>query len=221
MPPTHVRLAPLAWATALLPLVTMHVCYLLSASEQLIPWCLPWFEGCSSISRASRSGTAYFVFKGMMLPACVLMVLFWLGNRYWLHQQGVAPRVWWWLGMGSAVLLALYTVVLGHIGETFHLLRRIGVTGFFGLTYLAQLGLSSSLRQGLWPRWGQRLLMLCGFTLLVGIASVILGAIWPEWYDTMEDGFEWSLAVLINVHSLLVAWLWQRSGFAMRFSLRH
>ena len=60
MPSTPVRLSPLAWATALLPLVTMHVCYLLSASEQLVPWCLPWFEGCTSISRASRSGTAYF-----------------------------------------------------------------------------------------------------------------------------------------------------------------
>lgn len=208
-------LAPLAWATALLPLVAMHGCYLLSASEALVPWCLPWFEGCTSISRAARSGTAYFVFKGLMLPACVLMVLFWLGNRYWLRQQGGEPRVWWWLGMVAAVMLGLYTVVLGHIGETFHLLRRIGVTGFFGLTYLAQLGLSAALRQ-VDPLWGTRLLGLSALTLLVGISSVVLDAVWPAWHDSLEDGYEWSLAVLINLHTLVVAWLWQRSSFAIR-----
>lgn len=216
--PTAVRLAPLAWATALLPLVTMHVCYLLSASEQLVPWCLPWFEGCTSISRASRSGIAYFVFKAGMLPACVCMMLFWWCNRYWLRQLGVEPRGWWWLGMLAALPLALYTVVLGHAGDTPYLLRRIGVVGFFGLTYLAQLGLSASLRNSALSSAGQRLFRLCGVTLLVGIASLILGVIWPEHYDTMDDGFEWTLAVLINLHTLWVAWLWHRSRFAVNFS---
>ena len=218
MSPTSVRLAPLAWATALLPLVTMHVCYLLSASEQLVPWCLPWFEGCTSISRASRSGIAYFVFKAGMLPACVFMLLFWWSNRYWLRQLGVEPRVWWWLGMLAALPLALYTVVLGHAGDTPYMLRRIGVVGFFGLTYLAQLGLSASLRNSAQSAAGRALFRLCGFTLLVGIASLVLGVIWPQHYDTMDDGFEWTLAVLINLHTLWVAWLWQRSGFAVNFS---
>ena len=216
--PTAARLAPLAWATALLPLVTMHVCYLLSASEQLVPWCLPWFEGCTSISRASRSGIAYFVFKAGMLPACVFMLLFWWSNRYWLRQLGVEPGVWWWLGMLAALPLALYTVVLGHAGDTPYMLRRIGVVGFFGLTYLAQLGLSASLRNSAQSAAGRALFRLCGFTLLVGIASLILGVIWPEHYGTMDDGFEWTLAVLINLLTLWVAWLWQRSGFAVNFS---
>ena len=65
---------------------------------------------------------------------------------------------------------------------------------------------------------GKSLLRLCGFTLLMGIASLILGVIWPEHYDTMDDGFEWALAVLINLHTLRVAWLWQRSGFAVNVS---
>ena len=52
----------------------------------------------------------------------------------------------------------------------------------------------------------------------MGIASLILGVIWPEHYDTMDDGFEWALAVLINLHTLRVAWLWQRSGFAVNVS---
>ncbi len=219
MPSTPVRLSPLAWVTALLPLVTMHVCYLLSASEQLVPWCLPWFEGCTSISRASRSGTAYFVFKAGMLPACVCMMLFWWANLHWLRHMQVEPTTWWWLGMLAALPLALYTVVLGHAGETPYMLRRIGVVGFFGLTFLAQLGLSASLRHSAMSAAGRSLLRLCGFTLLVGIVSLILGVIWPEHYDTMDDGFEWALAVLINLHTLWVAWLWQRSGFAVNFSL--
>lgn len=211
-------LAPLAWAAGLIPLVTMHLCYGLSASEGLVAWCLPWFEGCTSISRASRSGSAYFVFKGAMLPGAVFIFLFWYANRYWLGLSAERPRCWWWLGMLAALPLTLYTVALGHMGETLYLLRRIGVVGFFGLTFLAQVGLSQSLWRHARPVLGQRLLLLSGFTLLVGLVSVFINGLWPQWHDRMEDGFEWSLAVLLNLHTLIVAAAWQRSNFALYFS---
>ena len=65
----QVSVMPLGWAAALLPLVTIHVCFLVSVFEGHIDLCFPYWEGCSSISRAGRHGTAYFLFKGGMMPA--------------------------------------------------------------------------------------------------------------------------------------------------------
>lgn len=214
----RLALAPLAWCTAIVPLVATHLSYLLSASEGLVPWCLPWFEGCVSISRAARHGTAYFVFKGMMLPATALLVLYWWGNRFWLKQLGCRSAFHWWLGAGAALLLVLYSVALGHMGDTMYLLRRAGVLGFFGLSYLAQVELGAALWRGTWPELGRALLTVSAVVLLVGLSSVMVNIFWPERHDAMEDGVEWTLAVLLNIHSLMVAWGWQRSGFTARFS---
>ena len=42
----------------LLPLLASNGAYLLSAYEGHIPWCIPYIEGCTTISRAASSGTA-------------------------------------------------------------------------------------------------------------------------------------------------------------------
>lgn len=214
---------PLYWlalTSALIPLFTIHTTYLLSASEGIVPWCYPWFEGCTSISRASRAGASYFVFKGAMLPGVVLIMLYWWANRFWLRQLGGKASYWWGLGIFAALLLVLYTVALGHIGPTMHWLRRIGVVGFFGLTFIAQLGLGAALLRGGYPALGRVLVWLSAFTLMVGLSSVVVNVLWPEKHSAMEDSFEWLLAVLLNIHSLVVAWGWWRTGFALRFTLR-
>lgn len=215
--PSHaISLVPLAFATALVPLITIHLCYWLSASEQLVPWCLPWFQSCTSISGASRQGIAYFVFKGGMLPACVLMAAFWWACRHWLAGLGRGTSVWWWLGMISVLPLLVYTLALGHMGDTLNLLRRTGVVGFFGLTFLAQVGLGAALyRAG--QSLGHCLLGLSSFTLAVGLVSVLISLIWPSVHQRSQDGFEWSLAVLLNLQPLVVAFAWRRQHFAVRF----
>ena len=39
----------------LLPLLACNGAYLLSAYEGFIPWCIPYIDGCTTISRAARS----------------------------------------------------------------------------------------------------------------------------------------------------------------------
>lgn len=214
----RIGLAPLAWGAALVPLIAIHASYLLSAIEGLVPWCLPWLEGCSSISRAARHSGAYFVFKGTMLPGAMLLVLYWWANRFWLLQLGSRHGFRWWLGAAGALLLILYAVALGHMGDTMYLLHRIGVLGFFGLSYVAQVELGAALWRGAWPELGRVLLLVSLVALLVGLGSLAAGILWPQRHDAVEDGVEWTLAVLLNTHSLIVAWGWQRSRFAARFS---
>ena len=219
--PSSRSLWPLALAAALLPVVTTHLCFLVSAWQGHIDWCLPYWEGCSSISRAGRHGLAYFLFKGGMIPACVLLAAFWWLNRHWLVALGAQRgRAIGWLGLVASLSLLAYTLALGHRGDEFHLVRRIGVMGYFGLTFIAQVQLGAALR-GLngWQSAGGGLLRLSLVILLIGLLSVVLGALYPSRYDDMEDGFEWVLALLMDGHALWVALLWRRAGFSMTVSV--
>jgi hypothetical protein len=209
---------PLALACALLPFVTVHVSFLVSAAEGHVGWCFPYWEGCSSISRAGRYGSAYFLFKGGMIPLAVLLVPFWWLNRLWLQSLGSpGGRALPWLGLTASLALLVYTLVLGHAGDAFHTLRRIGVIGWFGLTWLAQLQLGAALRpHDRWGVAGRRLVAMSLAALVAGIASLIAGLVFPDRHDDLEDAFEWTMALLLNVHVLIVALLWRRSGFTLR-----
>jgi hypothetical protein len=211
---------PLALVVAVLPFITTHLSFVVSALQGHVPWCFPYWEGCASISRSGRHGTAYFLFKAGMIPTCVLIVLFWGLNGRWLRTlQAPVPASLFWLGLVSSLALLLYTLTLGHAGDMFRLLRRIGVVGWFGMTWIAQLKLGAQLRDvpG-WENTGRRLVQLSLFTLLLGLISIWLGVLFPEYYDELEDAFEWTLALLLNGHALWIALLWRRSQFSLTAS---
>ena len=221
------RSVPLWWlalAAALIPLLSIHTTFAVAVFEGYISWCIPYWDSCTSISRTGRHGTAYFIFKGAMLPAALLGILFWWLNSLWLLQLGAPGRgqLWIpWLGLVACIALAAYTLALGHEGEGFNLIRRIGVVLYFSLTYIAQLLISSALKDH--PRWhqsGKRLLWLSEVTLAVGFLSVILTAAAPDLYSQIDNAFEWILALLINLHALWVALLWRQSSFRAKLLAR-
>lgn len=210
----------LALAAGLLPLLTIHTTFAVSVLEDHIAWCLPYWESCTSISKTGRHGSAYFIFKGTMLPAALLGILFWWLNAAWLRQLGCQARglAWLpWLGLVAGLALAAYTLALGHGGDTFNLIRRVGVVLYFSLTFINQLLLSAALRaHASWGKTGHRLLWLCQLSLLIGVFSVILDGVAPVFHERLEDAFEWVLALLLNLHALWVAVLWRRSDFVAR-----
>ena len=221
------RSVPLWWlalAAALIPLLSIHTTFAVAVFEGYISWCIPYWDSCTSIRRTGRHGTAYFIFKGAMLPAALLGILFWWLNSLWLLQLGAPGRgqLWIpWLGLVACIALAAYTLALGHEGEGFNLIRRIGVVLYFSLTYIAQLLISSALKDH--PRWhqsGKRLLWLSEVTLAVGFLSVILTAAAPDLYSQIDNAFEWILALLINLHALWVALLWRQSSFRAKLLAR-
>lgn len=216
-----VRLWWLALCAALVPFLTIHLTFLVSVLEGHISMCVPYWDSCTSISRTGRHGTAYFIFKGTMLPAAIVGVLFWYANRAWLGQLGlrsVGTACVPWLGLVAGLALVIYTVALGHEGEGFNLMRRIGVVLYLSFTFLCELLISGALRQHpVWHRQGQYLLGICQLTLVVGVVSVVLNGLAPGLYSRTDDAFEWVFALLINVHAFWLALLWRRSDFRVRF----
>ena len=210
----------LALIAGLVPLLTIHITFAVSVLEGYVELCIPYWDSCTSISRTGRHGTSYFIFKGTMLPAALLGILFWWLNGRWLRQLGIHTKgVAWipWLGLLASISLGAYTLALGHAGEGFNMIRRTGVVLYFSLTFICELLVSAGLRSH--PEWrqaGTRLINLCLAILGMGILSVILNGAVPEFYSRKDDAFEWILAALINIHALWLALLWRRNRFRAR-----
>src|SRR5690606_22378451 len=115
---------PFALVTALLPLITIHTTYLVSAAEGYVDWCIPYWHSCTSISKTGRYGSAYFIFKGAMIPASLLMLCWWWLCREWLIGMGLRTRsvkLLPWIGLVAAFSMLSYTLALGHAGDSFRL----------------------------------------------------------------------------------------------------
>lgn len=165
---------PLPLLIALLFLIAAHAAYLLSIQGGHVPACVPYAEGCVSISRAAQHGLGNALFRLLVIPCAVLHALAWLLALRWL-RGGVPMAV---LGVVSASALAVYAAFLGTDGEAYRFLRRYGVVVYFGFGYLAQLALMRrAARDAALPLKVLRLMVgLCALMLVLGLANVLTGA---------------------------------------------
>ncbi len=223
-----VELSPLALVNALLPLVAINVCYVVSFSAEHIPACIPYWEGCTSISATGRYGAGYFIFKGTMIPAGVLLCLYWwLCSRWLAGLQKDSPRAspaLAILGILAGIFLILYVVFLGSSGDFYRFMRRFGVIVYFGCSGLAQLVLIRRLyilRQD----HGLRLpaYILPG-KVAVGLALLIMGLVsipvknFVVDADRVANAVEWNFALLMQCFYLLTWRAWKATGFRATFS---
>ena len=224
IPERRVRVEAVAWLAAILPFAAANLAYLISASAELVPWCLPYLEGCTSVSRAARSGAANPIFRGIMLPYAALMAFYWWLAAEWL--RGFAPgrprlrRAVLALGVLAALFQALYTSFLGVEGEVYQWLRRYGITVHFSGTVLAQFLLAAVLiGDPRLPHWLRRCtLVLCALMLALGLASIPLQH-FAENHDAALNALEWSYSVLMLAFFPLTGEAWRRTGFAFRQGL--
>ncbi|MGQ0622054.1 MAG: hypothetical protein ACT4QA_19405 [Panacagrimonas sp.] len=215
-PTAQLNPAWLALCCGLVPLIAVHLCYVLAASEGRVPWCIPYVEGCTSISRAARHGLSNPIFKGLMLPTAALIGLFWVLAVLRLREHAASHRARLHamraLGHIGALFLVLYASFLGVEGEVYQLLRRYGVTVYFSFTVLAQMLLASLLPGGSMAR--RALVGLCGVMLLLGLASLPLQYL-MEQRDAAVNAIEWCYALLMTSGFIVVAWEWQTAGFRL------
>jgi len=212
---TRLKLSSIALLVAVLPFVAVHFSYLLSAWQGYVEWCVPYWQGCTSISGTGRHGAAYFVFKGLMIPGAVLMGFYWWLNYQWLLLQGDKAqrqrRLILILGLIASAGLILYCVVLGSIGDIYRTQRRIGVVLYFGLTFLAQLLMTYRLSKLAQP--ALRSAYLCQLTICcgmwgLGIIHLVLEIVAPD-LDAIDDIIEWNFALLVMAYYAGSSWVWR------------
>jgi len=219
----------IALLAGLLPLLAAPAAYLLNvhAATNLAPEfiCLPYLDGCVSISRAARSGPGLLLFRALMLPNVFLLLLTWENVRKWLLTLPACSRRRAWtialLGMAGAVFLVFYVTSLGTEGEWYRWQRRYGVTIYFGGTALAQLLLVAVL----WPARRQlaagrllqpivTLLALISVQWALGVFSAFKRLLFedPDFIDRLENVIEWWYALPMAMGFIVIAWLFRRSS---------
>ncbi|WP_420464516.1 hypothetical protein [Panacagrimonas sp.] len=208
----------LALAIGLLPIAIVHLCYAISVNAGHVPLCLPYLEGCTSISRAARHGMANHVFKAAMLPIAGLMLVYWSVAAQWLRAQTASRRkriaAMQTLGVIGALFLMLYATFLGVDGDLYRWLRRYGVTVYFSFTVLAQMLLASVLDRGLLRK---TLIALCAAMLLMGLASIPLQHLLAD-KDVVLNALEWAYALLMSLAFAAVGMAWMRRRVRLNFT---
>lgn len=220
----HVRVEALAWSAAIAPLSAAVAAYLIAAAQGAVPWCFPLIEGCTSISRAARTGLANAVFRGVMLPYAAVLMLYWWLAAEWL--RGFAParrrlrRAMLNLGLVGALFLILYATFLGVEGAVYQWMRRYGVTVHFSFTLLAQFLLTAAVAADvrLPLRLRRAMVSLCATMLLLGIASLPLQHFALDRVAAL-NAVEWSYSLLMIAFYPLTAQAWRRTQFRFRLQL--
>ena len=223
------KLKAIPLATALLPGVAVHVCYLLVAHQGHISWCFPYFPDCVSISATGRHSPESVVFRAAIIPTAVLMMIYWSLNLEWLKALKTHMvrfnRAMVWLGITAALGLFVYSSLLGEVGDLYRQQRRIGMILFYFFTYLAQLlmtfQISSVMRtQGvpisMSTYWS--LVAICSAVAILGAISLFSWGFYDD-YRRYEDAFEWGLTLLLLGHTFITYFAWRESGFQARFMI--
>jgi hypothetical protein len=212
------RLSTIAWLAALLPLVASHAAYLISASLEAVPWCVPHIEGCTSISRAARSTLpAIVVYKGLILPYSVVVALFWWQATLWLREVAPGRRrthlALFPIGLVAAVATALYAVVLGADGDWIQWVRRYAINVGFGLTFLNELLLTAAIARELRVPEALRraAVFICGAMLVLGIASIPLQFLTGS-HGNAVNAIEWTYGVLMLCLFPVIGAAWRRTS---------
>ncbi len=223
------RLNFIPLATALLPIVAVHVSYVLTANQGHVTWCVPYFPDCVSISATGRHSPASFVFRAAIIPTAVFMMIYWKLSFEWLRtlagQTGILNRAMLWLGLTAGLGLFIYASVLGESGEFYRLQRRVGMTLFYILAYLAQLLMTVQLAPAAKtgaapvpaPVFGS-LAAISGAVSVLGPMSLLSWAFLDD-YRRYEDAFEWWITLLILAHTFVTYFAWRQSGFSAVFTV--
>jgi hypothetical protein len=227
--PGLIRLLPLI--AGLLPIAAIHGSYFLAIRAARVPACIPYIEGCTSISATGRYPPASYLFKAVMLPEALLLAVFWLLSVAWLRAlannagQASRPpgRITGSMGTAGALCLILYVTFLGTDEPFYEFMRRFGVYLYFLLTVLAQLGLAFRARQLSVLLDNPRLkaltewqLLLGGIPFVLGIVNLVLKSVLAD-PDQAENVIEWIFALLMQCYFLLAWEAWRHTGFSASY----
>ncbi|MEM8983443.1 MAG: hypothetical protein AAGC71_10475 [Pseudomonadota bacterium] len=196
---------PLAVATAVIPIVAVTVSATIAMALDLVPRCVPFIDGCTSISATGRYAPASYVFKGVLLPFTGLLALYWILVVAWLERlpdgsKWQAARLCLTLALLSAFAMAVYAVLLGSRGDAYEFMRRFGIYFFFLFTVVAQVLTalrmrvdSTTYRAGTWQ------LRMAVVMLGLGVLNVVLKTLLDD-PDQAENRIEWVFGLLMFVN---------------------
>jgi len=198
--------------TGLAPIIGVNLAYWIGADAGVIPSCIPYLDGCTSISAAGRYPPGDRLFRAVMLPQSVFLAVTWYLAVAWLRSlapNSRAPTAVLVSGLVGAAALILYVSYLGTKEPFYELMRRFGIYFYFLGTGVAQIVLTLALPRS---RWRNAMLWVVAIPWVLGLANFAQKAILAD-PDPVENAIEWIVSVLMHVWFLLLYVGWRKTRF--------
>ncbi len=123
-----------------LPILTVIISYVISVKLDLISFCIPNIDGCTSISRVGRYEPVKYFFKPCMFLFGILLFIYWKENflKLKLFKENKLLLITFIIGIISVIFLFLYIFFLGE-SNIYRFFRKIGIYIYIFFTIIAQL----------------------------------------------------------------------------------
>lgn len=212
-----VRALPLIAAIA--PLIGINVAYWIGANNDVLPSCIPYLDGCTSISSTGRYPPGDRLFRAILLPQSTLLAFTWYFAVLWLKSLRPATKAGPAIlvsGVAGAVALVLYVSYLASNDPFYEIMRSYGIYLYFGGTALAQLILSLSLDRSPMQRTMVWITVTPWALGVINLAQkAILGSL-----NSNENRIEWIASLLMQVWFVLLWISWRRTQLAVAIRTR-
>jgi len=214
-----------------LPVIGIHLSYIIAMNAEVVQTCIPYIDGCVTISATGRYPPSTYLFKAVMLPQALLLGVYWLFAVAWYRAvcgvSGGAMRVIdrWIAGIGlaGAFFLVLYVTFLGAYDEFYTLMRRFGVYFYFLLTVVAQLLMTIQILRhsdhAALRRQGKIKLFLVISPFVLGIFNWTMKAILGDDAGPIESRVEWTVSLMMQMWFVVSYYSWKTTGFAGQYSV--
>ena len=224
------RFLPLV--TGLLPIVAIHASLFLAINAGVFPNCIPYIDGCASISATGRYEPATFLFKPAMTVEAVLMAVYWLFAAAWI--RGLSPSAGKHarattsiavIGVTGALALIVYVTFLGTQAPFYEFMRRFGIYIYFLFTVVAQIILARKAFQVSKQLDLTLVMKISRLQLWLAITPVVLGGLNILLKSTMDNAdpaeniIEWISALTMQVIFGLTYFSWRATRFAADWSI--
>ena len=213
-----VRILPLIAAIA--PLIGINVAYWIGANNEVLPSCIPYIDGCTSISSTGRYPPGDRLFRAILLPQSTVLAFTWYFAVLWLRTLHPAAKYGSAIlvsGLVGAIALVLYVSYLASNDPFYEIMRSYGVYLYFGGTALAQLILSLSLDRSPMQR---AMVWITVTPWALGVLNLVQKAVLGS-LNSNENRIEWIASLLMQVWFVLLWINWRRSGLAVSVHARH
>jgi hypothetical protein len=205
---------------ALAPVIGVNLAYWIGVTHDNLPSCIPYIDGCTSISSTGRYPPGDRLFRAVMLPQAVLLAVTWYATLLWLRavrpDATRAATTALVAGLLGALALIIYVSYLASNDPFYEVMRRYGIYFYFVCTVIAQIAVSLAVPVATLRRVMLGI-MVTPFALgLLNFAQKAL----VENPDQTENVIEWIVSLLMQLW-FVVLWLaWRRTHLAIDVKVR-
>ena len=212
----RINIRYLSWIVFILPLFTVVISYVVSVKLNLVSFCIPNIDGCTSISRVGRYEPVKYFFKPSMYLFGVFLLLYWRENFLKLRlliNNNSQLLLTYIVGTISVLFLFLYIFFLGE-SNIYRFFRQIGIYIYIFFTVVAQLLLAI---QYIKLKNEKRLnYKFVKFKLLLSILLISFGIIvLPilvtkiESFPEIKNIISWNYFLFIQIYYLITFFCWK------------